>query len=77
MKNLLVALVVILAAVAAVGFYRGWFQVSTGDAEHKTAITISVDKDKVEQDEKKLKDAGHGLTHPAGGQTTPEPERRP
>jgi hypothetical protein len=77
MKNLLVALVLIVAGVAAFGFYRGWFQVSTGDAEHKSDITISVDKDKISADEKKAKEAGHKLTHPADGKTTPESERRP
>jgi hypothetical protein len=77
MKNLLVVLVLVVAGVAAFGFYRGWFRVSTGDAEHKTDVTISVDKDKLAEDEKKLKDAGHTLTHPAAGQPTPDPERRP
>jgi hypothetical protein len=77
MKNLLVALVLIVAGVAAFGFYRGWFRVSTGDAEHKSDITISVDKDKISADEIKVKDAGHKLTQPATGKTTPDPDRRP
>jgi uncharacterized protein HemX len=76
MKNLLVVLVLIAAGIAAFGFYRGWFQVSTGDADHKANVTITVDKDKIQEDEKKLKDAGHSLK-PSAGQTAPDPNRRP
>jgi hypothetical protein len=77
MKNFLVVVVIVLAGVAAFGFYRGWFRVSTGDAEHKTDVTFTVDKDKLAEDEKKLKDAGGARKKPSDGQTTPEPERRP
>jgi hypothetical protein len=73
MKNLLVVIVVIVAGIAAFGFYRGWFRVSTGDAD----VTISVDKDKFGEDEKKLKDAGASLKKPGSGKTTPDPDRRP
>ena len=66
MKNLLVAIVVVLAGIAVLGFYRGWFHVSTQDAEHKTNITISVDKTKIADDEQKLKDKEHSLMKQAG-----------
>jgi hypothetical protein len=77
MKNLLIVLALILAGVAALGFYRGWFEVSTADADHKSKVTISVDKDKIEEDEQKLKDASHSLKAPAAHKAAPEPEGRP
>ena len=77
MKNLLVVLVLVAAGVAAFGFYRGWFEISTGDADHKPHVTITVDKDKIGEDEQKLKDAGHSLKQGATGQPAPDPARRP
>ena len=64
MKNLLLAIVVVVAGVAAVGFYRGWFQVSTTDADHNPKVTITVDQDKVRDDERKLKEMGHSGNTP-------------
>jgi len=65
MKNLVIAFLVVFAGVAAIGFYRGWFQVSTADADHKPGVTISVDRDKISEDEQKLKNVGHTGIAPA------------
>ena len=75
MKNLVIAFVLVIAGVAAVGFYRGWFAVSTTDVGHKPNVTFSVDPDKVREDEKKLKELGH--TRGAPAEKTGEPDRRP
>lgn len=75
MKNLLIVLVLIVLGVAAFGFYRGWFQVSTADADHKANVTFTVDQDKVHQDEQKLKELGH--TGKASTEKTGEPNSRP
>jgi hypothetical protein len=53
MKNLIVGLVLLLAIVAGVGYYRGWFQVSTGGAGGNP--TITVDREKIKTDEDKAK----------------------
>jgi hypothetical protein len=69
MKRLLVVVAVLLAGVAGVGFYRGWFSVSTADADHKSNVTFTVDQDKMRDDGKKLKDMK------PGGATTPAKDR--
>lgn len=42
--------VVLLVIVAGVGFWQGWFSFSSGDADGRTDLTLSVDKEKIEQD---------------------------
>jgi hypothetical protein len=75
MKFLLVVAVLVLVGIAAFGFYRGWFQVSTADADHKSNVTFSVDQDKLRDDEQKLKDMSHKGSAPAD--KTVEPAARP
>ena len=46
MKTLLVVVVLLLAGIAGLGFYRGWFHFSTTDGtDRKPSATITVDKD--------------------------------
>ena len=71
MKNLLAVLALIIVGIAAFGFYRGWFEVSTVDAEHKSNVTFSVDQDKVHGDEQKLKALGHSGSAPPRSPTNP------
>jgi hypothetical protein len=52
MKRLLLILVVLVAVVAGVGWYRGWFTVSTGRDE----INMKMNKEKLKEDEEKAKD---------------------
>jgi hypothetical protein len=53
MRNLIVGLVLLLAIVAGVGYYRGWFQVSTGGTGGHP--TITVDQEIIRADEEKAK----------------------
>jgi hypothetical protein len=53
MRNLIVGLVLLLVVAAGVGYYRGWFQVSTGGPGGNP--TITVDRDKLKADEEKAK----------------------
>jgi hypothetical protein len=64
MKNLLVVLFLFLVAIVGLGFYQGWFHLSTDStADHKPNVTFTVDEDKIEQDKKtakeKMQDFGH------------------
>jgi hypothetical protein len=63
MKTLLFVAVVLLAGIAAVGFYQGWFRLSTNSADQKPSATITVDKEKIHADEEKAKDKMQGLGH--------------
>jgi hypothetical protein len=55
-KGLFAVLVVFLLGIAGLGFYQGWFQLSTNNADHKSNVTFSVDQDKIGTDEEKVKD---------------------
>jgi hypothetical protein len=56
----LIVLVLIVAGVVALGFYRGWFHVTSESSAAKPAITVTVDKDKIQRDkndaQKKVQD---------------------
>ena len=60
MARFFMVLVVLGSVVAGVGFYRGWFQLTSGSAANNSNVTLTVDKDKIHQDkndaQKKLQD---------------------
>jgi hypothetical protein len=64
MKAFVLTLVV-LVAVAAVGFRLGWFSASSHSSDGKTDITVTVDKDKMSQDQQKAEDTVQDLAHRA------------
>jgi preprotein translocase subunit SecF len=61
MRTLLVAVVLLLVGIAGVGFYQGWFHLSTNSTDQKSSTTITVDKDKIHADEEKAKEKVQGL----------------
>ena len=61
MKTLFGVVVLLLVGIALVGFYRGWFQLSTDTTNQKPNATILMDKDKIHADEQKAKDKLQGL----------------
>ena len=54
MKRFLIGLVVVVACVAGVGLYRGWFQVTSDSASDQRNVTFSADQNKIKEDEKKV-----------------------
>ena len=52
MQRIFFVLVLFVAGAAALGFYRGWFHVESDDADGTSNVTLSVDKEKIEQDRK-------------------------
>lgn len=74
MKRLFVGIMILLAGVVGYGFYEGWFVVSAGDSGHEANVTLTVDRDKVRADEKKLEGVGHELGKKISGPTDPAPE---
>jgi cell division protein FtsB len=58
MRRLLFVLVVVVAGVAALGYYRGWFTVSTVG---KQEVDLKMDNEKLKEDEAKAKAKLEGL----------------
>jgi hypothetical protein len=61
MKRLLVILVLLVAGVAALGFYRGWFDVTWDKVDGKGQVTGTVDQEKIDADKKRALEKVHGL----------------
>jgi hypothetical protein len=63
MLRFLGMLVVLLALVAGIGYYRGWFHAGSTDTNGRDTIKLTVDKDKVNQDkasaQQQVQDLGH------------------
>jgi hypothetical protein len=82
MKTLFAVAVALVIAIVALGFYRGWFQLSTDPANQSPNATITLDKDKIHEDEQKTKDNlqhfGQKTKEKIGDRTekVKEPERR-
>jgi hypothetical protein len=56
-------LVLVVAVVVGVGFYQGWFRLATDQKDGKANISVTVDKDKMEQDKQQAKEKVQDLGH--------------
>jgi plastocyanin domain-containing protein len=56
MSRLLVVIVLLVAGVVGLGFYQGWFRLSR---DEETNVTITVDKEKIQEDKEKVQGLGH------------------
>ncbi len=56
MRKFLGTLVILALIVVGVGFYRGWFGVSTEDQPGETNVELRIDKDKIKQDAEAVSD---------------------
>src|SRR4051794_5468436 len=63
MKAFLVVAVLLVAGVAGLGFYRGWFSFASDGADAKSNVTLTVDKGKMQEDEKKVVANVHDFGH--------------
>ena len=71
MKTLMKVLVVLALCAAVVGFYRGWFSLSSRgrDAEsNKVSVSLTVDPDKMKEDAEKVEEKTAELTDKAAAQ---------
>jgi len=67
MKRLLLTLVILVAIVVAIGFYRGWFAMSNTSTGSPTGsgdinVNLSTDRDKFDQDMKSIQDKSADIT---------------
>jgi hypothetical protein len=71
MRKLLLILLILVVATAALGFYLGWFNFSTSrDPDSgKTGVQLTIDKDKIKGDAKKVKEKVTGGADQSKGQT--------
>jgi len=58
MKRILSVVILLLIAVAAVGFFQGWFRFSRENTSDETNFTITVDEEKIRADKQKVQDLG-------------------
>ena len=60
MRTLLVIVILLVVGIAGLGFYRGWFQVSSDrDTTDQTVnTTLTVDEDRIREDKEKLQEFG-------------------
>jgi hypothetical protein len=77
-KRLLVVLVLLVAGIAGLGYYLGWYNISTGGTDGKPNATITVDQDKIEADKEKAKekvqDLGQKVKEKVGATTDKDKE---
>ena len=69
MKPLLIVAVLLLVGIAGLGFYQGWFRVSTDGSDQQPSATFTVDKDKIHADEEAAKEKVHELGRAAKEKT--------
>lgn len=71
MKAVLFVVVLLLVTLGAVGFYRGWFNFSSENADGKSSLILTVDQDKIEKEKKAVtesfKDLGGSKKDGAAG----------
>lgn len=56
MRTLLIVLTLVLIAAVGLGFYRGWFSLSSSSDADTTTINLSVDKAQLKADKDKAMD---------------------
>ena len=70
MKSALLVLCVIALACIGLGFYMGWFQLSSNNHDTRPNISLAVDTDKLVADKDKAMDAVQGLGQPVEDEVT-------
>lgn len=69
MKNLCTLLVLLVIVIGLLGYYRDWFQFSSDSTDKNATFHLTVDKEKLKEDEEKAKqklhDAGQVLEEKA------------
>ncbi len=78
MKRFLVVLALIVVIVVGLSFYLGWWSFTSDSTDHKGHLTVTVDKDKIQEDKKKALEKVQDLEHQvkekaAGTETSKDP----
>jgi len=77
MKAFLILLVLLVAGVVGLGFYQGWWHVSTDGAGQTPSVTISADEKKMQEDKKRVEDQAKKAKESAAAPTDKTKEQQP
>ncbi len=66
----MVVMVLLLVAVAVLGFYRGWFRLSTDNTDQRPSATFTVDQNRINQDKDLVKERVHEFGHKTNEEVT-------
>jgi hypothetical protein len=73
MNRLLIVVLLVGAGIVSLGFYRGWFHIGSENADGKSNVTLSVDKNKIQEDKKtaiaKVEGVEHQITEKVASST--------
>jgi len=65
LKGMFVALVLLVAVVVGLGFYRGWWSLASNSTDTTVHLNVTVDKDKLQEDKnnalEKVQHLGHQM----------------
>lgn len=61
MKAIVFVLVLLVAGVVVLGFYRGWVSFTSDSADAKPNVTLTVDQEKFQEDRKAATESVQGL----------------
>jgi predicted negative regulator of RcsB-dependent stress response len=70
MKTFVIGLVLILAGIFALSYWRGWIQFTSDKAADKPSVSLTVDKEKIQDDKNKVAETAHDLGHQAKDKAT-------
>ena len=76
MRGFLFLLVLLAVGIGGVGLYRGWFQVSTQKTDDKSTVSISMDQNKIKEDEGKVKERLQDIGHEVKDKTAERTSRK-
>jgi hypothetical protein len=76
MSRIFLALVLLVACVVGLGFYLGWFEVASDGTDGKTHIKLTVDKEKIKEDEQKVLEKVHNIGRPGTDKATAPAEKK-
>jgi len=63
MKRLVLVFLLLVACVAGLGFYMGWFRIESDSSSDTSHLKLTVDKDKIHEDKKKAEAKVEKLEH--------------
>lgn len=62
-RNLMFTIIILALIVGGVGYYLEWWRFSTGTDEHKANLHLTVNKDRIQADEERAKQAVENVGH--------------